>query len=193
MSANGLDIVTCGWELPGWEREFYPADLPADWRLTFFANEFPAVMVANESWAGVGEALLRAWSDDVPEGFRFYLEDPGAVADPLHLGLARRALGVKLAGRVSEAAAGAVAALSVRPVVCFRILRDSDGVPEGDCLPAWRIPRAHVRDLRAGRDWLESLSTRVPGGRGLLVLAGEDIRIEDLRRWWHLVSLMGVA
>jgi hypothetical protein len=33
------------------------------------------------------------------------------------------------------------------------------------------------------------------GGRGLLVLAGEDIGIEDLRRWWCLALLMltGVA
>lgn len=193
MSANRLDIVTCGWELPGWEREFYPADLPADWRLTFFANEFPAVMVASERWAGVGEASLRDWSDDVPEGFRFYLEDPGAVADPSYLRLARRALGVKLAGLVSEVAVGAVASPCVRPVVCFQILRDSDGVPKGGCLPAWRIPRAHVRDLRAGRVWLESLGTGVPSGRGLLVLAGEDIGIEDLRRWRHLVLLTGVA
>jgi len=159
--------------------------------LTYFANEFSAVMVARKLWTTVGEASLRAWSGDVPEGFRFYLEDPGAAADPLRLEIARQALGAKLGGLVSEAEAAI--SLPARPVAHFQILRDSDGVPARDCLPAWQIPRAHVRDLRTGRAWLESLSIRALGGRGLLVFAGEGFGIEDLRRWWHLVVLMGVA
>lgn len=193
VSAIGLDIVTCGWEYPGWGGDFYPSDLPAEWRLTYFANEFPAVLVPGDRWRELGEASLHGWSEDVPDGFRFYLEDPGAAADPLRLGIARRALGAKLEGVVSEARAST--ALSALPVARFRVLRYSGDAPEEGCLPAWRIPCAHVRDLRAGRAWLESLNMQARGGRGLLVLAGEDIGAEDLMRWRHLALLMftGVA
>ena len=80
MSTVCLDIVTTGWELPGWERGFYPEDLPADWRLTYFANEFHAVLVPRERWVDASESLLRAWHEDVHEDFRFFLADGGGGA-----------------------------------------------------------------------------------------------------------------
>ena len=73
-------------------------------------------------------------------------------------------------------------------------LQDERGsVPNGDCLPARRVPRSLVGDLRAGREWLESLVAQTPDGRGLLVLEGEGVGIEDLRRWRELAWLLGVA
>ena len=33
------------WEHPAWNQEFYPDDLPEDWRLSYYANEFPVVLV----------------------------------------------------------------------------------------------------------------------------------------------------
>ncbi len=183
-----MDIVTCGWDLSGWEREFYPPDLPADWRLTYFANEFPAVMMPRAYWAKADESSLRVWSEDVPEDFRFYLQTSGIGADLPGCELAREGLGAKLAGLVSPA--GATPPL---PASCFQIPGQANALPEGGCLPAWRVPDACARDLRAGRAWLESLNTQGLGGPGLLVLANDDIRAEDLRRWWHLLWLMGAA
>ena len=190
-SAIGLDIVADGWDLPGWERELYPEDLPVDWRLTYFANEFPAVMLAAKYWLPAGEARLAAWSDDVPDGFRFYLEDAEPAAGREDLELARRLLGPKLAGLVRKA--GADASSPADGVARFRILGEPAGLPGAGCLPAWRIPRPHIRDLRAGRAWLEGLCAQAPDSRGLLLLAGADVGVDDLRRWWHLVWLLGLA
>lgn len=191
VSAIGLDVVTCGWEHPGRGGDFYPSGLPADWQLTYFANEFPAVLVPGDCWAELSEASLRGWSEDVPDGFRFYLEDPEDAAAPSLLAFAARALGAKLEGVVSKARAPT--SLPPGSVARFLVLSDSGGVPERGCLPAWRIPLASVRDLPAARAWLESLNMQARGGRGLLVLAGEDIGVEDLRRWWQLAVLTGVA
>lgn len=188
LSTVGVDIVARGWDLPGWERDFYPEGLPFDWRLAYFANELPAVMIEAERWMAADEAEMRAWYDDVPEGFRFYLQDPETAAGPSRWELARRALGAKLAGPVSEE--GAQQPL---PAAHFQILSGADAAPEEGCLPAWRIPPTVVRDLRAGRAWLESLQLQPTGGRGLLVLPGDDIGVEDLKRWWQLLWLIGLA
>jgi len=191
VSAVSLDIVTGGWELPGWRRDLYPEDLPADWRLTYFANEFPAVMLAAKHWLPADAVQLKAWAEDVPDDFRFYLEDAAPAAGRQDLDLALRVLGPKLAGLVQEA--GADASLPVDGFSRFRILGAPVGLPGTGCLPAWRVPRAQIRDLRAARTWLEGLCAQAPGGRGLLLLAGADVGVEDLRRWWHLVWLLGLA
>lgn len=191
FSAVGLDIVVDGWELPGWERDLYPEDLPADWRLAYFANEFPAVMLAAKRWLPADSARLDSWSKDVPDGFRFYLGDAEPAAGRQDLDLARHVLGSKLAGLVQKP--GADVAPPADEVSRFRILGEPAGLPDAGCLPAWHIPRAHYRDLRAGRAWLEGLCTQAPGGRGLLLFAGADTGVDDLRRWWHLLRLLGLA
>jgi len=186
----GLDIVTIGWELAGWDGTFYPEDLPHDWRLTYFANEFPAVIVPSGHWMQADTSQVSAWVEDVHDGFRFYLAGPGTRATPGNLDRARRILGAKLAGLVCEKGARD---WPPGPVSCFQLMGEPEGLPAAGCLPAWRIPAVQIGDLRAARTLLENLAARVPGGRALLVLAGEDIDVDDLRRWWSLAWLMGVA
>jgi hypothetical protein len=191
MSVVGLDIVARGWEPPGWVRAFYPQGLPPDWRLTYFANEFPAVMVPGGHWLQADESLLRSWSEDVPASFRYYLENPGSESARRGLDPARCVLGAKLAGLVVPEAA--VCPAPTGPVLRFRLQGAPGGAPEGGCLPAWRIPGALVGDLRAARVWLDALVGQARDGRGLLLLEGVDVGAEDLRRWWDLLWLLGVA
>lgn len=191
MSAVHLDIVTGGWELPGWEREFYPADLPADWRLTYFANEFPAVMLGAALCLRATESLLVEWAEAVPDGFRFYLEDSVSAAGRRGLGPARLALGDKLVGVVQDART--VGSFTPGVVSRFQIPGEPEGPPDAGCHPAWPVPPACVSDLRAGRAWLERRAERTPGGPGLLLLDGVGVGVQDLRRWWHLVWLLGLA
>jgi len=189
MSILTLDIVTSGWELPVWERTFYPEDLPRDWRLTYFANEFPAVMVPSEHWAKAGTSLLHAWAEDVQDGFRFYLADPGPWATRIDLDRARNALGTKLAGLVLDE--GGAQGPRGEQITRFQILGELGAVIAADCLPARQIPPALIGDLRAARAWLETLAIQLSCDRGLLVLDGGDSDVEDLRRWWNLAWLMG--
>lgn len=203
MAKIALDLVTRGWELPGWEGTFYPEDLPADWRLTYFANEFPAVLIPCDLWAAANDAAndigLRAWSADVHEGFRFYLEegwDEGGDEGPHDpgsgLGAKERAaalLGAKLAGSVSAAGIGPVPAGGWTR---FELLTRPGASPRTGNLPAWSIPPALGDDLRAARAWLEALAACPGPARGLLILGGRP-DAEDLRRWWDLLWLLGMA
>ncbi len=50
-------IGTAGWQHSEWGNEvFYPEDLPEDWFLSFYSNEFPVVVVPESQWAYVSEA-----------------------------------------------------------------------------------------------------------------------------------------
>ena len=62
-----------GWFHPGWQTEFYPDDLPEDWRLGYYANEFPVVLVTAREWA-LPEADAAQWYDDTDPSFRFVVE-----------------------------------------------------------------------------------------------------------------------
>ena len=73
---------TCGWKHKAWLNDFYSEDLPEEWQLGFYSNEFPVVYVPAGDWveAKYSDAEdLSEWEDDVSEGFRFILEIPAEV------------------------------------------------------------------------------------------------------------------
>ena len=68
-----------GWSHPSWHGTFYPDDLPEDWRLSYYGNEFSAVVVPAAEWVSLDTVEIERWSEDVSEEFLFYLE----IEDPL--------------------------------------------------------------------------------------------------------------
>jgi len=71
-----LSVGAWGWKHPEWEKDvFYPDDLPADWQLSYYSNEFDVVVVPANYWSadGYGE---EDWLDDVEDDFVFYIEWP---------------------------------------------------------------------------------------------------------------------
>lgn len=102
----GLLVGAEAWEHPGWDGLFYPDDLPPEWRLTYYANEFPLVLLPAAAWCSTQPTALEDWRDDVPERFRFVLDVTGVtVADrPILQQLAncQATLGESLAGVVSR-------------------------------------------------------------------------------------------
>lgn len=71
--AESIRIGGVGWDHEHWINEFYPDDLPEDWRLNYYANEFSTVLVAEDIWRS-NLTHLDEWFDEVPEGFRFYFQ-----------------------------------------------------------------------------------------------------------------------
>ena len=68
---------TVGWKYQDWLHDFYSEDLPEDWQLGFYSNEFPVVYVPASDW--IEESGLDEWEDEVEESFRFILEVPADV------------------------------------------------------------------------------------------------------------------
>jgi hypothetical protein len=73
-----------GWRHPAWERVFYPADLPGDWQLAFYATQFSCVWLDAEQLPQEqpGEHLA-TWLAETPDSFRFLLEPTGEQAQAL--------------------------------------------------------------------------------------------------------------
>ncbi len=67
-------IGACDWNHQAWLDNFYADELPEDWRLGFYSNEFPVVYVPAARWITNDE--LSEWNDEVSDTFRFVLEIP---------------------------------------------------------------------------------------------------------------------
>ncbi len=70
-----------GWEHEDWVGNFYPDDLPADWRLTYYNNFFTCCYLGYSAWAQQPEATLLQWLDDTLPRFRFVLETPASLSE----------------------------------------------------------------------------------------------------------------
>lgn len=67
----------CGWKHQAWLNDFYSEDLPEDWQLGFYSNEFPVVYVAAADWLEAAD--FSEWTEDITDSFRFILEIPANV------------------------------------------------------------------------------------------------------------------
>ncbi len=74
-------IAARGWSHSCWHGNFYPDDLPEDWQLSYYSNEFSAVVVPASQWVGLDYVEFERWKEDVPERFLFYLEVEDLLAN----------------------------------------------------------------------------------------------------------------
>jgi hypothetical protein len=81
MPLSSLTLGGYGWTPSDWLKAFYPDDLPLDWQVSYYANEFNSVVLPAGGW---GQVLLQArfWSEEVNKGFCFY---PEITQDLLHV------------------------------------------------------------------------------------------------------------
>ncbi|WP_455208052.1 hypothetical protein [Kaarinaea lacus] len=76
MKKSRLEILVGaeGWRYPEWAGEFYPDDLPEDWRFSYYCNEFQAVLIPVDYLAGHEFEEWAEWVEDAPKEFAFYVE-----------------------------------------------------------------------------------------------------------------------
>jgi len=65
---------TSGFSYREWKGSFYPAALPAQEMLHFYAANLPAVEINNTFYRLPTPSALRSWAEQVPEGFRFAIK-----------------------------------------------------------------------------------------------------------------------
>jgi len=100
MTKSHTDIIVAarGWSHPAWGETFYPVDLPEDWQLAYYSNEFRAVVVPAAEFVSVDPLEVERWVEDVAEGFEFYLEVTDLFIDWTKFAQAAKLLGVHLKG-----------------------------------------------------------------------------------------------
>ena len=80
MEEHTVLIGASGWVHDEWNDEFYPDDLPEEWRLGFYGNEFSVVLVPAAYW-DQGASVVQEWLEETDESPRFICEWPVAVKD----------------------------------------------------------------------------------------------------------------
>ncbi|GMR07944.1 MAG: hypothetical protein BMS9Abin26_0949 [Gammaproteobacteria bacterium] len=85
--SSDIIIASWGWDFTQWTPGFYPDDLPDDWRLAYYSNEFRVVVIPGETLAQADEESIEGWAEAVADDFDFLLDLPpwfigGARQDP---------------------------------------------------------------------------------------------------------------
>lgn len=93
-----LAIAAYGWSHSSWNGNFYPDDLPEDWHLSFYSNEFRAVVAPASAWSGFDPVEVERWMEDTPGEFTFYLEVDNLLMDWGQFAEAISPLGSQLGG-----------------------------------------------------------------------------------------------
>ena len=68
-----LDVAAYGWLDEAWA-ESYPEDLPGEWRLDYYANEYRAVVVPRGHWVDSGDEDVMVWIGETHPAFEFFWE-----------------------------------------------------------------------------------------------------------------------
>jgi uncharacterized protein YecE (DUF72 family) len=69
-----IAVGTSGYAYKEWKGFFYPADLPADGMLRYYAERFGTVEINNTFYRMPSEKVLAAWAAEVPDDFTFVLK-----------------------------------------------------------------------------------------------------------------------
>jgi len=210
MSDENMRVGSYGWKHLGWRGGFYPEDLPEDWELGYYSNEFRAVMVPQSYWC-VGTGYdFGGEIDDIHEDFRFILEYPTIqTADEASLfgeqldEIADYTAGIVfLSGQVPSADIHVSESIQRLPLY-YRGELSTSGFsqslkpvwqPEAQAVSSLAILDREISDLKQLRAWLEAFAGigEKEGTARLVVCTQPDLKTEQLQQMKTLVEIMGL-
>lgn len=74
-----IRLGACAWSHKGWRGSFYPADLPEDRWLEYYARYFPAVEIGSDFGNVSAESAVLRWAESTPAAFRFACKLPRSI------------------------------------------------------------------------------------------------------------------
>lgn len=199
-----------GWEYPAWDGRFYPDDLPSDWRLIYYANEFSTVLVPEDRFAAASNEELEEWAEEVPEGFRFFVEirqkaleegDVETLAARLQL-LGEHLGGVVIPGPSAHRCENADTIRELAPVFgqwgsgseLLRLLRPLGSSPQSVGQSVSILGEdAACHSVRQLRGWVEDVGEVCSAKDLFLFLDGPTPDIQLLQDGKTMLELMGLA
>ena len=73
LTSQRILIGASGWLHSDWQEQFYPEDLPQDWQLAYYGNEFPVVLIREQEWQ---QGEVENWLDETDDLPLFIAELP---------------------------------------------------------------------------------------------------------------------
>ena len=178
---RALLLGTAGWARPAWAERYFPGDLPADWRLGYYANDCDCVLLSPEDWQSLDTDGLSGQLDDLPQGFRCFVRLPDGLR-PVDVAFLRRP-GARRLVLLVDRIDPSFAALPQ----WTRQATDTWCDPQGGlCVVRWVIDEFDLRGLRRRA---ESLDARA----GALVIDGPGADPGQIAELRTLLELLGRA
>jgi len=204
---GALIVGARGWEHPGWQGSYYPDDLPEDWRLAYYANDFRGVLVPASFWTGDRPPDWHSLAEDTSDPFRFFLELP---AEPVarnrameRLSVCAQTLGARLGSLlVADVSQDWIDGLGARHRrLCPLSASGTDSAHwaldpspgEAARLEVALLSVSALSDMRRLRSVIEALAAAPVGGPKAILLTGSPPDSRALDRLKTLVRLMGLA
>lgn len=214
---QNIDLGAYGWRHPHWLNTFYPDDLPAgsdeDWRLTYFSNEFNAVLVPADYWQTDEIVDCESWLDAVHEDFQFFVECNASMLDRItiaELSADLKKLQPQLSALVfldekqqmSETVREQFYSLADSLALDIIGLDIDSGLTiEPAKKNIWRIGRdcsshfAFIEDdllgLRSVRKMVEDFASRSENGQATIIVDHPQLQASDLAKFRSMLEIMG--
>lgn len=80
-----IRLGACAWSFDEWRGNFYPADLPEERWLEYYARYFPAVEIDSTFYSAPAEGTVLRWAECTPASFRFACKLPRAITHACRL------------------------------------------------------------------------------------------------------------
>ncbi len=206
-----LETGAAGWQYPSWSEDFYPEELPPEWRLAFYANEFRFTLVPWHAWSDASDATLAQWSEDIEQPFRFFLQLPLDHLDRVNSvpeSLLQVTEGLVITNSEAlTAITDTLRSLAARFTLHLDIPVSGTMDYPDNILPCWHDTRPGTgvcqlsiisdptlaSDLRALREHIENFMSLQPhNSTQFLVFDYETLSVETLRNAMTIASLLPV-
>ena len=214
---QNINLGAYGWRHPHWSNTFYPEDLPVsepeDWRLTYFSNEFNAVLIPASYWQ-TGESIdCEQWLDAVHEDFQFFVECHVTMLEVMsmaELSANLKQLQPQLSALVfldeQQQMSAAVrkqfyALADTLAVDVFGLERAAGSTAEaaknniwrrgGDCSSRFAFIENDLSDLRVARKIVEDFVSQSENGAATIIVDHAELQASDLSRFRSLLEIMG--
>jgi hypothetical protein len=180
---GNLTVGSCGWKHKSWLDSFYPDDLPEDWQLTYYANEFSGVLIPVD-YLQATECDIEQWCDDAADGFSFYLLWPETGDDQLLVNQLSQ-FGDRLAGILMPQERPL--ATDVPVYLWQEVWR-----PDNEGSSGIAVLSITNKDLKTQRNELQQFQKDTAGELHAVFLMDNDLDINQLNEFKTLVELMGL-
>ena len=209
-----INVGAYGWLHPHWINSFYPEDLPLDWRLGYYSNEFNTVLVPSFYWQDQYLADCAALLDDVHSGFQFFIECDDRIFDMVSLLELTEALNIlkpQLSGLVFPgglqmekpiderflmlADALEVDMIAGQPVPgAKKLWRPGDTLENPQQRARFAIIEDDLRDLRTVRSFIEPFISQLQDeedSAASLIVSHPQLQVADLSKFRSVLEIMG--
>jgi uncharacterized protein YecE (DUF72 family) len=72
--AERIHVGTSGWSYKGWQRAFYPRDVPVKRHFEYYATQFSTVEINLTFYRLPLESMVKGWVEKAPQGFVYSLK-----------------------------------------------------------------------------------------------------------------------